>query len=113
VFESLAGVEGGVLAANLFLHHFQDDELERFRPLMGNFEVICFNEPYRVERTVWDAQFMLPFVGRATKHDMMVSIRGGFVHGELPERLGLDASKWRIREETTWRGGLRMLASRA
>ena len=113
VFESLAGVQGGVLAANLFLHHFEDDELERFRPLVENFEVICFNEPYRDDRTVWDAQFILPFVGRATKHDMMVSIRAGFIHGELPERLGLEAAKWRVHEETTWRGGLRVLASRA
>jgi hypothetical protein len=113
VFESLAEVKGGVLAANLFLHHFEHDGLERFRPHLERFEVICFNEPYRVERTIWDAQFILPFVGRATKHDMMVSIRAGFVQGELPERLGLDTAKWRIREETTWRGGLRMLASRA
>jgi len=113
VFESLAEVKGGVLAANLFLHHFEYDELEQFRPHLERFEVICFNEPYRAERTIWDAQFILPFVGRATKHDMMVSIRAGFVHGELPERLGLDPAKWRIREETTWRGGLRMLASLA
>jgi len=113
VFESLAEVTGGVLAANLFLHHFEYDELEQFRRYMERFEVICLNEPYRDERTIWDAQFILPFVGRATKHDMMVSIRAGFVHGELPERLGLDPAKWRIREETTWRGGLRMLASRS
>jgi hypothetical protein len=113
VFESLAGVKGGVLAANLFLHHFEDDELERFRPLVERFDVICFNEPYRVEQTILDARFMLPFVGRATKHDMLVSIRAGFVPGELPERLGLDSAKWRVQEETTWRGGLRMLASRA
>jgi hypothetical protein len=113
VFESLASVQGGVLAANLFLHHFQHDELERFRPFMERFDVVCFNEPYRVEQTILDARFMLPFVGRATKHDMMVSIRAGFIHGELPERLGLDAAKWRVREETTWRGGLRVLASRA
>jgi hypothetical protein len=44
---------------------------------------------------------------------MLVSIRAGFVPGELPERLGLDSAKWRVHEETTWRGGLRMLASRA
>jgi hypothetical protein len=113
VFESLGEVKGGVLAANLFLHHFEYDELERFRPYLERFEVICLNEPYRDERTIWDAQFILPFVGRATKHDMMVSIRAGFIRGELPERLGLDPAKWRVHEETTWRGGLRMLASRA
>ena len=113
VFESLAEVNGGVLAANLFLHHFEDAELARFRPFMERFEVVCFNEPYRVEQTLLDARFMLPFVGRATKHDMVVSIRAGFVPGELPARLGLDAAKWRVREATTWRGGLRVLASRA
>ena len=59
-----------------------------------------------------DARLMLPFVGPATKHDMIVSIRAGFLPGELPNVLGLDAADWRVREETNWRGGLRMLAYR-
>jgi hypothetical protein len=112
VFECLAGESGGILAANLFLHHFEEPELRRFAPLMRNFEVICINEPFRTAQTLMDARIMLPFVGRATKHDMVVSIRAGFVPGELPELLGLASPEWRVREETSWRGGLRVLASR-
>jgi hypothetical protein len=113
VFEALAGASGGILAANLFLHHFEEPALARFRPLLGNFEAICINEPLRTARTLVDARIMLPFVGRATRHDMMVSIRAGFLPGELPALLGLDPARWRIREECDWRGGLRVLAYRA
>ncbi|QJE94967.1 class I SAM-dependent methyltransferase [Luteolibacter luteus] len=113
VFESLSSSPGGILAANLFLHHFEYEELERFRPHMEKFDVICINEPYRTQQTLMDAKFMLPFVGRATKHDMIVSIKAGFLPGELPERLGLDSSRWKLSEETSWRGGLRVLACRA
>lgn len=112
VFDALAGASGGILAANLFLHHFEDPDLRRFRPFLENFEVICLNEPYRSAQSLLDARIMLPFVGRVTKHDMIVSIRAGFVIGELPALLGLDPARWRIREETSWRGGLRVLASR-
>ena len=113
VFESLAAASGGILAANLFLHHFEDKELEAFRPHLAKFDVICINEPYRTPRTIADARLLLPFVGGATKHDMIVSIRAGFLRGELPERLGLTAPTWKVREETSWRGGIRVLASRA
>ncbi|WP_035613850.1 hypothetical protein [Haloferula sp. BvORR071] len=113
VFEVLSEVSGGgVLAGNLFLHHFEDHELPRFTPLLQKFEVLAFNEPFRTQQTIRDATMMLPLVGRATKHDMLVSIRAGFTHGELPRLLGLDPAQWRISEETTWRGGIRMLASR-
>jgi hypothetical protein len=112
VFESLVDAAEGILAANLFLHHFTDDELPRFRPLIGRFEVICVNEPYRTAQTITDAKIIMPLVGRATKHDMPASIRAGFLHGELPRLLSLDSAEWRVREETTWRGGIRMLAFR-
>ena len=50
VFDSLADCSARVLAANLFLHHFTDEELPRFRPLLQQFEVICVNEPFRTEQ---------------------------------------------------------------
>jgi hypothetical protein len=114
VFEVLSEAEpGGVLAANLFLHHFKDEELPQFRPLLEKFEVLAFNEPYRTAQAMADARIILPLVGRATKHDMLASIRAGFAHGELPRLLGLDSALWQVLEETTWRGGIRMLAWRA
>ncbi|TAE78457.1 MAG: hypothetical protein EAZ65_05780 [Verrucomicrobia bacterium] len=113
VFELRDGVSGGILVANLFLHHFEAPQLMRFRELMRNFEVICINEPLRGEATLVNARVMLPFVGRVTRHDMLVSIRAGFRLGELPALLGLDSAAWRIREESDWRGGLRVLACRA
>lgn len=112
VFECLADQSAGVLAANLFLHHFEDEELPRFTPLLQSFDIICVNEPYRTAQTITDAKIIMPLVGRATKHDMPASIRAGFLHGEMPRLLGLDDGSWRIREETTWRGGIRMLAWR-
>jgi hypothetical protein len=112
VFDCLADCSARVLTANLFLHHFTDDELPRFHPLLQQFEVICVNEPYRTEQTITDAKIIMPLVGRATKHDMPASIRAGFLQGEMPRLLGLDSAEWRVREETTWRGGIRMLACR-
>jgi hypothetical protein len=112
VFECLADCSARVLTANLFLHHFKDEELPRFTPLLQQFEVICVNEPYRTAQTITDARIIMPLVGVATKHDMPASIRAGFLHREMPRLLGLDSAQWRFQEQTTWRGGIRMLAWR-
>lgn len=112
VFDFLSRSEGGVLVANLFLHHFINPELRRFRPLLAPFDVICLNEPFRHPQTLLDARYIRPFIGKSTEHDMMVSIRAGFVPGELPDLLGLRPEDWRISERTTWQGGLRLLALR-
>lgn len=112
VFDFLARARGGVLVANLFLHHLINPELRRLRPLLAPFDVICLNEPFRHPRTLLDARYIRPFIGKSTEHDMMVSIRAGFVPGELPDLLGLNAVDWRIVERTTWQGGLRLLAHR-
>jgi len=112
VFDELATASGGVLVANLFLHHFDDLSLVRFGSLLANFDALCINEPHRSSLAMAQGRLLLPFVGPVTRHDMLVSIRAGFRRGELPERLGLTAGGWQMREETTWRGALRVLAWR-
>jgi hypothetical protein len=104
-------IRGGILVASLFLHHWQPDELLRLGVLAERFEVLVFVEPLRTSAAVKLGSCLLPFVGDVTKHDMMVSIRAGFVAGELPELLGL-SDQWKISEQSDWRGGHRMLASR-
>ena len=76
----------------------------------AGFQALCFVEPLRTAGALRLGTTMLPFVNRVTRHDMPVSIRAGFVPGELPELLELRPGKWHVREQTTWRGGIRVLA---
>lgn len=112
LWERADEIAGGVLVANLFLHHLQPEELGRMGKIASRFEVLAFVEPLRTKDAEWMGERLLPIVGEATKHDMMVSIRAGFVAGELPELLGL-SNEWKVSERSTWRGGHRVLASRA
>jgi len=102
----------GVLVANLFLHHFEDSALGSLGSRLGRFDALCFNEPYRSSLAIAQGRLLLPWVGPVTRHDMLVSIRAGFRPGELPSLLGLTGGGWRVREETTWHGALRVLAWR-
>lgn len=104
---------GGVLVANLFLHHFEKPALRRLGAACANFEVLVFNEPDRSRLAAVLGYMLFPVVNRVTRHDMMVSIRGGFRHGEMPALLGLDPSCWKSRETSTWRGARRVLAWRS
>jgi hypothetical protein len=112
LWERKAEIAGGILVANLFLHHLQAEELVRLGEIARRFEVLAFVEPLRTRDALWMGERLLPIVGEATKHDMIVSIRAGFVAGELPELLGL-GEDWKVSERSTWRGGHRVLASRA
>jgi 2-polyprenyl-3-methyl-5-hydroxy-6-metoxy-1,4-benzoquinol methylase len=110
VFEYLG--EGDVLAANLFLHHFEDERLRELGERMQEFKALCFSEPRRSRRAILEGYALVPFVNRVTRHDMMVSVRAGFVRGELRELLGLGAG-WEVREEVSLLGACRLLAWRA
>ena len=104
-------ISGGVLVANLFLHHLEAAELGRLGEIASRFDLLAFVEPLRTSDALWMGERLLPIVGEVTKHDMIVSIRAGFVAGELPELLGL-SDDWKISERSTWRGGHRVLALR-
>lgn len=112
VFQQLSP-SGGVLVANLFLHHFEGDDLERLGRLCDGFDVLIFNEPDRSRRAALLGTLLHPFVNHVTRHDMQASIRAGFNSDEMAALLGLDDSHWKIRETSTWRGARRVIAWRA
>ena len=88
------------VVANLFLHHFESPALARLLALIASrtrLFIAC--EPRRSFAGRLGAS-CLPLLGcnDVTRHDAAVSVRAGFVDGELtalwPERAG-----WRIREQ--------------
>ena len=111
VLNQVGRVSGGVLVANLFLHHFEPPALRRLGELAQAFKMLIFCEPHRHEHALWKADRLNPLVGKTTRHDMPVSIRAGFEPGELAELMGLTGGKWNVSERTTWRGGQRVLVS--
>lgn len=104
---------GGVLVANLFLHHFESDDLRRLGKLCNGYEVLIFNEPDRIRIAALLGTLLHPLVNHVTRHDMQASIRAGFREGEMTGLLGLDPAVWRIEETSTWRGARRVIAWRA
>lgn len=102
---------GGVLVANLFLHHFQGGALRELGARCDGFEVLVFNEPDRAPLPLLHGRILWPFVHPVTRHDMRVSILAGFRHGELQRLMGLEHGKWRFHETSTWRGARRVVAS--
>jgi hypothetical protein len=103
---------GGILVANLFLHHFDAGGLRDLGARCAGFDMLVFCEPDRCRRAEWLSYTLWPWIGRVTRHDMRVSIRAGFAAGELSALLGLSAEEWRVGEWPTWRGARRMLACR-
>lgn len=95
---------GGVLVANLFLHHFESPALQALGKLCRNFEVLVFNEPDRAALPHWLGAALWPMVNRVTRHDMHVSIRAGFAAGEIRDFMGLDRQIWHLQETFTWNG---------
>lgn len=104
---------GGVLVANLFLHHFGGQALHALGKLCGNFEVLVFNEPDRAAMPHLLGATLWPLINRVTRHDMHVSIRAGFAAGEIRDFMGLDRQTWHLRETFTWRGARCVLGWRA
>jgi SAM-dependent methyltransferase len=105
-------LRGGILIANLFLHHFEGDALRKLGSLCEGFDVLVFNEPDRARLPHVLGFTMWPMINHVTRHDMHVSISGGFMGREIPHLLGLDEAKWRISESYTWRGARRVLGCR-
>ncbi len=112
IFDRDAPEHGGVLLANLFLHHFEGDALLSLGRWMRHFDLLVFNEPDRSRLPHVLGGMMHPFINRVTRHDMHVSIRAGFQAGEIGRLLGLDRGPWQMRETSTWRGARHVVAWR-
>ncbi len=107
--------ESEVVVANLFLHHFTDEQLRvlgsRISP---KTRLILAAEPERRwMHTVMGRFFCwLAELHPITQFDMQVSIRAGFRGEELARSLGLDVQEWRWECSATVLGGYRLIAMR-
>lgn len=107
--EDLTVDDATVIIVNLFLHHLQADQLKILGQKINGAKALLFAEPARFPYAMLLGYLAYPFVGRVTKHDMMVSIRAGFVVGELNAYFS-ENFEWS--EEAHWMGGLRSKAVR-
>jgi len=99
---------GGILIANLFLHHFTDPQLSELGKWMGAFDAIIITEPLRANLPMLMGKLAWPFVHPITRHDMRVSIEAGFIPGELANLLGLAENGFDVHETKDWRGAIRL-----
>jgi len=103
---------GGIVIANLFLHHFEGEALSALGSWLADAEVLIFNEPDRARLPHLLGALLWPFINRVTHHDLHVSIAAGFSSGEIADLLGLESQIWNFEETSTWRGGRSMVAWR-
>ena len=111
IFAFPAPLTGGVAIANLFLHHFEANDLQRLGSWLGNAQAVVFSEPDRARLPHVCAALLHPWINHVTRHDMHVSITAGFAAGELPAFLEMGPN-WRFRESSTWRGARRLVGWR-
>lgn len=104
--------KGGVLIANLFLHHFTDKELAKLSAWMSGFDTIITSEPFRAKIPRILGKLATPLIHPITRHDMRVSIEAGFRPGELPSTLSLQNLGYRFRETASQRGFIRLIANK-
>lgn len=96
-------MDGSVaVVANLFVHHFEDDELRwLFRSIEGA-GVVLLSEPYRSWWSKLLGYSVYPLINDVTRNDMMISIEAGFVLGELSDLVG---DGWECEEVKSFFGG--------
>jgi hypothetical protein len=110
-FETFGGHAVETLVGALILHHFERPALERLGTVLCGCKRLIFVEPLRAYPALVLSSLLWPFLGRVTRHDMIVSIRAGFLPGELAECLGLGPD-WKISETVSHPGTLRFSAWR-
>jgi 2-polyprenyl-3-methyl-5-hydroxy-6-metoxy-1,4-benzoquinol methylase len=92
-----------IVIANLFLHHFSDDQLaDLFARIAPSTSVVIACEPRRSTFCL-AASRMLWAIGCnwVSRHDAQVSVKAGFAGNEL-SRLWPRISGWKIEESAGW-----------
>jgi hypothetical protein len=103
-----------ILVANLFLHHFTEEQLARLGTrLSPKTRLILAAEParYFIHKISGWLFSNLTRLNHVTRYDMQVSIRAGFRGDELPRALGL-GNEWRRRCQSRPFGANRMVLCR-
>lgn len=93
------GEEADLITANLFLHHFREERLQRmFEAVSRRTRVFCALEPRRTKFAPL-AKKLLWLIGcnAVTRHDAFVSIRAGFFGNEL-SKLWPTGGEWELQE---------------
>jgi hypothetical protein len=110
VLDASAWPDADVVVANLFLHHFEGAVLKMIGDQMKRARLLIINEPAR--RPVHLAQggllAAIADFGHVTLHDMLASIRAGFLNDELVTALGI--TDWKCSLSITWLGAYRLVA---
>lgn len=96
-----------MLVANLFLHHFTDEQLSWLTAWLPNVSLVIINEPLRRKSSHFWGRFLHPLLSDVTRHDMRVSIDAGFVRGEIAALWPTLAAQWQIEESEQWPGAYR------
>ncbi len=99
-----------LLIANLFLHHFEAPALAALGELVKNSVGIISVEPERRALHIWQGRLISPLIGRATRHDLPVSVRAGFQGTEIAKAFGLSQKNWLIQHSRTFFGAHRFHA---
>lgn len=102
-----------VVIANLFLHHFEADQLATLgSKLSPETRVMLACEPTRKRFHLAQGALLaaLADFNDVTNHDMLTSIRAGFVGAELSQLVGLQG--WRCSMSCTMLGAYHMEAVR-
>jgi len=105
--------EAGIIVANLFLHHFEPVQLALLGKMIpGSCRVFIACEPARRLRHVLQGRVLSVLLGlsEVTHHDMLVSIKAGFLGDELAGLLGLVG--WKTQVALTTLGAYRFVAWR-
>jgi hypothetical protein len=106
--------DGEILLANLILHHFTAEELAVLgQKISPRAKLILSVDPARYRGFLGLGRFVSFCLGfnHVTRHDMTVSVRGGFRNRELPDWLGL-GPEWQVQTWCSRLGGYHMLARR-